>query len=177
MSSIWEEIGNIEPDLMSPSDVIKGLFKPLREVTKDKVDFRLQKVNFFPEEVRYTTPRDSLSLIRVTPTSIFDEPKKLPHPEFGYDPEIAKAKESFRYRLLLFPKNNSDFEVELLKYKFPLDFYPIKFFVERSDFPELADYITSSGLTVGNEADLRNVIAMIIKSNSTLNLIKRLMAL
>lgn len=177
MSSIWEEVGKIEPDLVSPSDIIKELFKPLREVTKDKVDFKIQKVNFFPEEVTYTTARLSLTPIAVATASIFDEPKKLPHPEFGYDPEISKAKESFRYRLLLFPKKDIDFEVELLKYKFPLDFYPVKFFVEKSDFPELANYTTSSGLIVGNEADLRNVIGMIIKSNSTLNLIRRLMAL
>ncbi len=110
MSNVWEEIGDIEPDLVIPSDVIRELFKPLKSVTGDKIDFRIQQVTFFPEEVKYTTTASAFS--QVLSTTAFEQTKEVPHPTFGYDPAASKAKESFRYRLLLFPTKRMEFEPE-----------------------------------------------------------------
>ena len=176
MSNIWKEMGNIKPDLVSPHDIISEMFKGIKEVTSNKVDFRLQKVDFFPEEVNYTTARGILSAPLNT-SLLFDERKEISHPEFGYDPKASKAKQNIRYRFLLFPTKDTSFEVELFKFKYSLSFYPVIFFIEKSDFPELADQVTSSGLSANNEAELQQIAKTIITSNSTLKLVRRIMAL
>jgi len=176
VGNIWTEIGTITPDLASPHSVIREMVKGIKEVTDNKVDFRLQKVDFFPEEVRYTTIRGMLTTPLNTST-LFDEKKEISHPEFGYDPRASKVKESIRYRFLLFQTKDTSFEVELFKFKYPLSFYPVTFFIEKSDFPELADQVTPSGLDANNEAELQYIVSAIIRSDSTLKLIRRIMAL
>jgi hypothetical protein len=175
MSNPWEEVGVIEPELKSPSELVRELFQPLPEITNSKVAFKIQKVNFFPEEVVYSTVATELSQLYASTS--FAEKKVLPHPEFGYNPESAKAKESFRFRFLLIPSKVKDFQVELFKFKFPITFYPVQFYIEQTDFPELSSLVQNNGIVASNQDELIYVVGMVIKSQATLNLIKRLMAL
>lgn len=180
MTNVWDEIGNIDLDLSSPKYVIEEMFSPIAQRTNGKVNFKVQWVNYFPEEVTYkvTNPDYSqLSVINnVAPLKLFDGIVN-PHPEFGYDPDDATTKQYFRCRLLLLPQRHTDVEVELFKFKFPLDFYPVRFYIEKSDFPELSNMVTSLGLAATNEAELKDIVNAIIKSDSTLKLIRRIMAL
>ena len=181
MSNVWEEIGKITPDLANPREIVNDLFKPISNYTKNRVGFRIQQVNFFPEEVEYTTFGEHLTNISLFAATItnpdIEQPRKKSHPEFGYNPEVAKQMEYFRYRLLLFPVLADSVEIELFKFKFPFSFYPITFLIEKKDFPELSDFTSSSGLLAGDEEKLIMVVETIIKSASTLRLIKRLMVL
>jgi len=77
----------------------------------------------------------------------------------------------------LFRAKDGEFQLELFKFKFPLSFYPVTFFIDKNDFPELTDRIASFGLDANDETELNDIVATIIKSDSTLRLLRRLMAL
>jgi len=83
--------------------------------------------------------------------------------------------------LLLAPVTNENIEFELFKFKFPLLFYPVQFFLDKDSFAGLKDFIHDNDenqlVVANNEQELQNIIATIIRSGSTIKLIKRLMAL
>ncbi len=55
---------------------------------------------------------------------------KRPFPDFGYDPDNSDPKVFLRYRLLLFPTKNEGVEFELVKFKYPLSYFPVTFYCE-----------------------------------------------
>ncbi|MCI5148277.1 MAG: hypothetical protein D3916_02585 [Candidatus Electrothrix sp. MAN1_4] len=104
------------------------------------------------------------------------------HPDFGYDPDKTKERQYFRYRLLLSPVKNENIEFELFKFKFPLlSIYPVQFFIDKENFAGLSNLLNENNknrlIEANNEQELQNIIATIIRSDSTIKLIKRLMAL
>lgn len=177
VASPWDEIHDLVPDVESPATTLKGLFSPIYEKTNQLVIYELQEVSFFPEEVTFT------NLVEKSPFDALYE--QNPHPDFGYDPNIVKEKEYFRYRLLLLPKKNPKVEYELFKVKYPLLFYPLEIFTDEKSFPELANLSffnqkkTRSNISViiDTEEHLNSLVRTIIKSKGTRKVITRLMAI
>ena len=136
--NVWNELEEFKQELKSPKEVIEEMYNGVVSYTKELIDFKLEKVNYFPEEVKYTKSSFNVTL----GASLIDEltPKAEPHPDYGYNPESSKNNELLRYRLLIFPDNYSNFEYELLKFKFPLNFYPVIFYIDKTDFTDLADF-------------------------------------
>ena len=105
-------------------------------------------------------------------------PKVNPHPDFGYNPQDEKNKEFFRYRLLLYPASNYEIKYELFKFKYPILFYPVTLYIDKKSFNLLEKDIPEKGnLQAENKKILEDYMAKIIQSESTIELISRLMAL
>ncbi|MCI5116583.1 MAG: hypothetical protein D3913_01185 [Candidatus Electrothrix sp. LOE1_4_5] len=186
MENPWDDIGDLQPEMENPINIVKELFTPIYEKTNEKVIYKLDQVNFFPEEVRYTHLSDikksfaAMTSVGISNTLLDDLVRKEPHPDFGYDPNKTHAKEYFRYRMLLSPVINETIEFELFKFKFSLLFcYPVQFFIDHSRFKGLSGFVdeTSKFVIANTEEDLYVIISTIIRSDSTIKLIKRLMAL
>ena len=152
-----------------------------KEYSNEKVIYKLQEVNFFPEEVTKYSPFIVFNeAIKGLKEAAIDPQIEKPHPDFGYDPYKTIEKQYFRYRLLLFPIVNENIEYELFKFKFPLLFYPIQFFIDKESFSELSALIENNEdkpIMANNEEELYTILSAIIKSESTLRLIRRLMAI
>lgn len=185
MENPWDDIDELQPEMENPVKIVKELFTPIYEKTNEKVIYKLDQVNFFPEEVKYKQiphPRKVMKEIVAIAAPSYDYVQKEPHPDFGYDPNRTKARQYFRYRLLLSPVTNETIEFELFKFKFPLLFiYPVQFFIDKENFAGLINLINDNNkdqhIEANNEQELQNIIATIIRSDSTIKLIKRLMAL
>ena len=137
---------------------------------KKKVEYELDRVKFFPEEVIYT---DSLKLSFSTFSM-----KANPHPDFGYNPEKEKSEEYFRYRLLLRPTSHYEIKYELFKFKYPIFFYFVTLYADRKSFNLLEEHFPEKGnLKAENIIILKDYITKIIQSESTIELISRLIAL
>ncbi|MCI5219222.1 MAG: hypothetical protein D3914_08535 [Candidatus Electrothrix sp. LOE2] len=167
MENPWDDIADLQPEVENPINIVKTLFSPLYEKTQEKVIYKLEQVYFFPEEVKRSLPI----------LLAFEMPE--PSPDFGYDPEEAKKRQYFRYRLLLSPTANGTVEYELFKFKFPLFFYPVQFFIDHIIFKGLSGFVDekSEFVMANNEQELYTIISTIIRAESTIKLIKRLMAL
>ena len=149
MENPWDDIGELQPEMENPINIVKDLFTPIYEKTNEKVIYKLDRVNFFPEEVRYKRNPDiekSLEVMIGTPEMLYNPVQEESHPDFGYDPNKTQAKEYFRYRLLLSPVKNENIEFELFKFKFPLlSIYPVQFFIDKKNFG--AEFTLSEALT------------------------------
>lgn len=171
-SNPWESISRKPDIIIPPVKVVEKIFSGLSDYSSKRVGFKLNKVNFFPEEVTFTSPTGKLAF---DPSWI---PKVKPHPDFGYNPKEEKSKEFFRYRLLLYPKFRSEIKYELFKFKHPILFYPVTLYIERKSFNLLEEHIPEKGnLEAENITVLEDYITKIIRSESTIELISRLMAL
>ncbi len=169
MENPWDDIAELKPEMENPINIVKALFSPLYEKTQEKVIYKLEQVYFFPEEVKMYNIHGAA----------FHAVREKSHPDFGYDPNKTKERQYFRYRLLLSPTANGTVEYELFKFKFPLFFYPVQFFIDHSSFKGISDFVNekSKFVMANNEQKLQNIIAIIIRAESTIKLIKRLMAL
>jgi len=182
VKSPWDDIADLKPEVENPINIVKNLFSPIYEKTGEKVIYKLQEVNFFPEEVRTYGPVPGM-IQKVAEELSENDPLAIEKacPDFGYDPYKSREKQYFRYRLLLSPIRNSNIEYELFKFKFPLLFYPVQFFIEKDSFGELSgltDDKNGHRFTLANDKEeLCTVISTIIKSESTLRLIRRLMVI
>jgi len=172
---VWKELEEFEEEEESPKDIIEELYSGIKSYTKDLVDYRIQEVDFFPEEVTYTKP-SSMSFID---PAIFGEitPKEDPHPDFGYNPKSAKNNEYLRYRLLIYPTNNMNFEFELLKFKFTVLLYPVKFYFDKTDIPDLQKFYKNDELYADNKEELIEILKTIIKSEQHQSLLRRIAAI
>ncbi len=175
MENPWDDIDELKPEIENPIKIVKDLFTPIYEKTNEKVIYKLDQVNFFPEEVKYKRHPAAAG-------GLYDAVQEESHPDFGYDPNKTHAKEYFRYRLLLSPVKNENIEFELFKFKFPLlSIYPVQYFIDKENFSGLINLINENNknqhIEANNEQELQNIIATIIRSDSTIKLIKRLMAL
>jgi len=171
-SDAWNGISPRTESMIAPHQVLEDMFSGLEGASSGKVGFELNKVNFFPEEVTFSHP----ALTAVA----FDDwrPKSDPHPDFGYNPQEAANAAFFRYRLLLYPVSRPDFRYELFKFKYPILFYPVVLYVEKKSFNLLEKDIPEKGhLEAENAPALKDYITKIIRSESTIELISRLMVL
>ena len=100
----WKEIENIETNIKNPAEIVGELFFGIKKYTTSKVDFKLQAVNFFPEEV-ITIEKTAISNISFA----LNTHETLPHPEFGYNPD--KSNKLFRFRVLLYPTSDSKYRL------------------------------------------------------------------
>lgn len=170
-SNSWKGISPNTENIIPPDKVIREIFSGLRGFSSNKVGFELNKVGFFPEEVTFSAPQLTLDFGSLAP-------KVDPHPDFGYNPQEAKSEEFFRYRLLLYPVSSYHTKYELFKFKYPILFYPVTLYVEKKSFNLLEERISEKGaLEAENRAVLEDYITKIIQSESTIELISRLMAL
>ncbi len=180
MENPWDDVGDLQPEMENPVKIVKDLFTPIYEKTNEKVIYKLDQVYFFPEEVKSLGA--GINAATAAKNALLDNiiEKKL-HPDFGYDPNKTKERQYFRYRLLLSPVTNETIEFELFKFKFPLLFYPVQFFLDKESFAGLKNVVYEKSnnqiVEADNEQKLQNIIATIIRSDSTIKLIKRLMAL
>lgn len=101
----------------------------------------------------------------------------VPFPEEVVEKNISQK--ILRYTLLLFPTSDPNIHYELFKFKYPLFFYPVQFFIDINSFRELEGFVHEdfNQVVALNEQDLFDVISTIIKSETTIKLIRRLMAL
>ena len=166
----WKDIKPKTESLIPPEKVIEKLFSGLGKYSSDKVGFQLNKVDFFPEEVTYSSDN---------PVNLFWSGKtKNPHPDFGYNPQFEKNLEYFRYRLLLFPASRYEIKYELFKFKYPILFYPVTLYIDKKSFNLLDEHIPEKfNLEAENVTVLEDYIKLIIRSESTNELISRLKAL
>ncbi|MCB1193979.1 MAG: hypothetical protein KDK90_26320 [Leptospiraceae bacterium] len=167
--SPWNSI-QLEEELKTPENIVRELFLPLKDKTNDKVTFELHKVNYFPEEVVIRTEN-------IIPS--FTTAKEVPHPDFGYEPEISIERQFFRFRLLLLPTSNKEIKYEFFKFKYPLLFYPIHVYLNAFLLQFFSEYDVSDNkfIILKHEKDLYSFIYKIIRLDSTIQLIKRLMVL
>ncbi len=171
-SNPWESISRKPETIIPPDKVIEKIFSGLSDFSSQKVGFKLDKVNFFPEEVTFPSSFETIAFGRSL------EPKVDPHPDFGYNPKEAKSEEFFRYRLLLYPASRYKPQYELFKFKYPILFYPVTLYVEKKSFNLLEKHIPEKGYLVAENINvLEDYITKIIQSESTIELISRLMAL
>jgi hypothetical protein len=175
----WEEIGEIDPPIMQPDKVIGDIFKEISPFTGGKVKHKLQRVNYFPEEVRVNM-ENAFSLmsstIELSKTRITVEP----HPEFGYDTDKARNKSQFRYRsIFVVEKGEGDIEYEIIKFKYPLMFYPVKIYCDKNDYDRISSDFEKDAkfISINNESDLRETVAKIITSRNFKLLVNRLKSL
>lgn len=175
MENPWDDIGDLQPEMENPINIVKELFTPIYEKTNEKVIYKLDQVNFFPEEVKNL----SAGIDAAKSAALCNAIQQTLHPDFGYDPTKTKERQRLRYRLLLSPVKNETIEFELFKFKFSLFFYPVQFFIDYSRSKGLAGFVdeTSKFVIANTEEDLYVIISTIIRSDSTINLIKRLMVL
>ncbi len=170
---LWSQLTPLADDTLSPNKLVSKLFSGIEGYTGGKVKFVLEKANFFPEEV---TSSFSLNNAKAWKEHLVG--KEAPHPDFGYNPELSRKKEYFRYRLLLFPAEQRGVEFELVKFKYPISCYPVKFYCDKESFELLSEDFDKSGqISARNETELTDYITKIIKSKSTLELISKLAAL
>ena len=85
-SNPWKDISPKPDTIIPPVKVIEKIFSGLSDFSSKKVGFELKKVNYFPEEVTFTSPMGTF----IDPSW---EPKVNPHPDFGYNPGEEKGKE------------------------------------------------------------------------------------
>lgn len=171
-SNPWKDISRKTENIIPPAKVIEKLFSGLSDFSSQKVGFKLNKVDFFPEEVTFPPSFETIAFGRSL------EPKVDPHPDFGYNPQEEKSEEFFRYRLLLFPTSSYTIKYELFKFKYPILFYPVTLYVEKKSFNLLEKNIPEKGnLEAENINVLEDYITKIIRSESTIELISSLMAL
>jgi len=173
-SNPWQGISPRTESVVPPDKVIEAMFSGLHAFSSEKVGVQLNKVNFFPEEVTVYDP-----MMEVLQFSLGSSRAKVnPHPDFGYNPQDAASAASFRYRLLLYPVSRPDFKYELFKFKYPILFYPVVLYVEKRSFNLLEQDIPEKGdLEAENATALKDYITKIIRSESTIELITRLMVL
>ena len=170
-SNPWKDISPKTENLIPPDKVIEKMFLGLRDISSKKVGFMSEKVDFFPEEVTVS------SSIEVYASADF-APKIYPHPDFGYNPQEAKSQELFRYRLLLYPSSRQTPKCELFKFKYSIRFYPVTLYVGRNSFNLLKEHMPKKDdLKAKNRIVLEDYITKIIRSESTIELISRLMVL
>lgn len=170
-SNPWEDISRKTENVISPEKVIEEMFSGLENFSSSKVGYELHKVGFFPEEVTYSPSYSTLGLSDLGG-------KVDPHPDFGYNPQEAKGEQYFRYRVLLFSVSRYEFKYELFKFKYPIFFYPVTLYVEKKSFNLLEEHIPDKGDLEAEDATvLEDYVAKIIKSDATIELISRLMAL
>ncbi len=171
-SNPWKDISPKAGNIIPPAKVIADMFSGLSKCSSEKVNFELDEVGFFPEEVTFTIPSGTF----VTDPSFGS--KMDPHPDFGYNPQEAKSEQCFRYRLLLYPVSRYKLKYELFKFKYPILFYPVTLYVGMKNFNLLDEDIPEKGnLEAENINVLEDYITKIIRSDSTIELISRLMAL
>jgi len=169
MDNIWKNL-KAKGKIKTPIEIVEEIFKPLPNETDNLVGYKIQIVNFFPEEVTYSSDYFP------TTTFIPFQSKKNPHPEFGYDPQSSASKEKIRFRLLLQPKKNKEISVELFKIKFPILFYPLQIFCDEHTYPEIKNFFENGKLIVRTESELIEKIRFIATSETTFNIIQRLMS-
>lgn len=173
-SNPWQGISPKTESVIPPDKVIEEMFSGLSAFSSEKVGVQLNKVNFFPEEVSVYDPM--MEVIQFSLGS--SRPKVIPHPDFGYNPQEAKSEEFFRYRLLLCPVSRYDVKYELFKFKYPILFYPVTLYVEKKAFDLLEKDIPENGdLEAQDRTILEDYVTKIIRSESTIELITRLMVL
>ncbi|EKJ88699.1 hypothetical protein CLV96_0003 [Leptospira meyeri] len=167
MENIWTKVK--KERLNNPIDIVNDIFKPLPSATDNLVGYSIQKVNFFPEEVSYEPEYITHEVIPFRRTI-------KPHPEFGYDPDSKMSKEQIRFRVLVHPKKNKDISVELFKVKFPILFFPLQIFCDQHSYPNVKSFFKDGKLFASDEKDFINKIMLIASSDTTLNIIQRLMS-
>ncbi|PJZ75294.1 hypothetical protein [Leptospira neocaledonica] len=170
MDGIWKDLKS-RGKIKTPLEIVDNLFKTLPGDVDNLVSYSIQKVNYFPEEVTYTTSSPITSIAMNSFVA-----RKDPHPEFGYDPNASASKEHIRFRLLLFPTSNEEITIELFKVKFPILFYPLQIFCDEHTFPEMKKYFDNNKLIATNEKDFTNKILQIVSSETTFSIIQRLMS-
>lgn len=170
----WQGINNLKPDLQPPNKILNQLSDGLHDATGGLVDYEIDKVNFFPEEVTYTTKtQDPFSSL-----SQFGTKKvKNPHPEFGYDTSEGKNVE-FRFRYILKVADQPSIKAEIFKFKYPVTFYPVKYFTPKSNFEDLEEFYDKDDNLIAENEDLFKKICLIIfQSDEFTRLIKRFSAM
>ncbi|TGK79301.1 hypothetical protein EHQ23_16965 [Leptospira bourretii] len=169
MDTTWKKLQE-KSKIKNPIEIVEDIFQPLEEASSKLVKYEIQKVNFFPEEVTYTQENLSNSI------SLMLRSTKNPHPEFGYDPQSNLTKEFVRFRLLLIPMKNKNVTFELFKVKFPILFYPLNIYCDVHTFPEIKTEFVDGKLLANSEADYIKKIGLILNSETTVNIIQRLMS-
>lgn len=174
-SNPWKDINHGTNEIIPVDKVVKEMFSGLEDYSSGKVGFALEKVDFFPEEVTYTSPSFLASATAFGSEMVS---KKDPHPDFGYNPHEEWSGNFFRYRLLLLPISQYEYRYELFKFKYPILFYPVTLYVEKKNFNLLEKHIPNKGyLKAENITVLKDYITKIIQSESTIELISRLKVL
>lgn len=163
---IWKSIEGIKPDLAPPDKVLHELSAGLKEATNQLIDYKIEKVNFFPEEVKYSIGEFENDW----------RDRKEPHPDFGYDTNESSDLK-FRFRYLLIVKNNPSIRAEIFKFRFPLNFYPVTFFIPKGHFQELEIYYKGKQILANCENNFNDICINIFQSDDFSNIIKRLSAL
>lgn len=167
--SIWDTIEELPVPPQKPDSVVDNAFSGLSKFTRFKVKMIQQKVNFFPEEVSYANPYVD---------NYFDsEPREEPHPEYGYDP--YKQSGELRFRVVLLPASRDDYEYELFKYKYSIEFYPVQVFIDVRlfDHINMPHAIGKNSISISNEEHFAEFLESLIRSTKTLDLISRLSAI
>ncbi|MCW7503545.1 hypothetical protein [Leptospira paudalimensis] len=171
MENVWKDI-NKTGKIKNPIEIVDEIFLPLPKETNDIVIYEIQKVNFFPEEVRFT---DSFNSQLGMATAAF-LPKKEPHPEFGYDPTDVSSSGNIRFRLLLRTSKAENISVELFKVRFPILFYPLRIFCDRHTFPMMEKYFDKDVLLARSESEYIERIKEIVTSETTKNIVQALLS-
>lgn len=180
MENPWANI-NITQNITKPDIIIQNLFEPVNSLTNGKIKHKIEKVNFFPEEVTYSLPElmgDSVFLASMAGTL---RSKKNPHPEFGYDPDKARQQIFIRYRSILFiDEPKTYYEYEIFKFKYSTIFYPMTFFLNKGDYNLVDQYFddkNKTSITINSEKEVNTVCAAIIQSDNFTNLLTHMIAL
>lgn len=170
----WNETGNLKPDLSPPEKIVRDISEGLKDFTDGLVDFEIEKVNFFPDEVTHSTQFNNpfLSQLSNKPQTVKD-----PHPEFGYNPSEG-TNVTFRFRYILKVVNKPSVKAEIFKFKYPVDFYPVIFFIGKHDFNTLKKYINEGeNLQVEKEDKFKKVCLAIFRSDEFARIVRRLSAI
>ncbi|MTI89035.1 MAG: hypothetical protein FH748_13845 [Balneolaceae bacterium] len=175
---IWEKADNLKPDLTPPDKIIEELSSGLIDATDGLVNFEIEKVNFFPEEVTYSVEIKDPFLTSAMSQFGGSKKTKNPHPEFGYDTSEGKNI-AFRYRYILKVVEKPSVKAEIFKFKYPVDFYPVRFFIEKNNFNTLKEFIDEEddNLQVENEESFRKVCLAIFQSEEFARIVRRLSAI
>jgi hypothetical protein len=163
---IWSNLKNVEPDLEPPNKILNHISDGLDQATGGKINFEIEKVNYFPEEVSYGQP-----------FGLAFESRKNPHPPFGYDTSEGTDL-NFRFRYLLYVTDEPSIKAEIFKFRYPLEFYPVRFFIRKGNFSSLDTFFDDDDILRGeNESKFFEICQKIFSSNEFNRIIKRLAAL
>lgn len=163
---IWKNLKDVEPDLEPPNKILNHISEGLEQATDGKINFEIEKVNYFPEEVSYGQS-----------IGISFESHKDPHPPFGYDTSEGTDL-NFRFRYLLYVSDEPSIKAEIFKFRYPLEFYPVRFFIRKGNFPSLDSFYDDDEILRGeSESKFIDICQKIFSSNEFKKIIKRLAAL
>ncbi len=171
---IWKTIDDLKPDLQPPNKVLENLSEGLYDATSGLVDFKIEEVKYFPEEVTYSVKAANPAFSALQ--GLGSKTVKDPHPDFGYDTSEGRNV-AFRYRYILIVADQPSIKAEIFKFKFPVAFYPVKFFIDKDNFRDLEEYYEDEELTTPNEELFKEICLKIFQSQEFVRIIKRFSAI